>query len=190
MIRPINPLMPVGNYSYQFFICCPRDCVSRHNGGASGAPLKPLRVDSALRALSSLRGLRGAPEVPPLCRETQSLGQQMWGKDCGPQDLREKKTTKSRSYCLLCIVLADCIYNIPKIHGPKKLLFKSGQIYRKDAHCCSENDILVNEFFFVRLLVFGLWSFLYMVDFGIFDLMFTKDLRDFCEPDSDANQWG
>ena len=30
-----------------------------------------------VRALSSLRGLRGAPEVPPLCRETQSLGQQM-----------------------------------------------------------------------------------------------------------------
>ena len=26
--------------------------------------------DSAQRALSSLRGLRGAPEVPPLCRET------------------------------------------------------------------------------------------------------------------------
>ena len=33
-------------------------------------PLKPPRDDSALRALSSLRGLRGAPEVPPLCRET------------------------------------------------------------------------------------------------------------------------
>ena len=30
--------------------------VSRHNGGTSGAPLKPLRVDSALRALSTLRG--------------------------------------------------------------------------------------------------------------------------------------
>ena len=44
--------------------------VSRHNGGTSGAPLKPLRDDSALRALSSLRDLRGAPEVPPLCRET------------------------------------------------------------------------------------------------------------------------
>ena len=29
-----------------------------------------LRDDSALRALSSLRGLRGAPEVPPLFRET------------------------------------------------------------------------------------------------------------------------
>ena len=33
-------------------ICCPRDCVSRHNGGTSGAPLKPLRDDSALRAVS------------------------------------------------------------------------------------------------------------------------------------------
>ena len=44
--------------------------VSRHNGGTSGAPLKPLRDDSALRALSSLRGLRGALEAPPLCRET------------------------------------------------------------------------------------------------------------------------
>ena len=32
----------------RFNICCPRDCVSRHNGGTSGAPLKPLRVDSAL----------------------------------------------------------------------------------------------------------------------------------------------
>ena len=44
--------------------------VSRHNGGTSGAPLKTRRDDSALRVLSSLRGLRGAPEVPPLCRET------------------------------------------------------------------------------------------------------------------------
>ena len=33
--------------------------VSRHNGGTSGAPLKPLRADSVLRALSSLRGLGG-----------------------------------------------------------------------------------------------------------------------------------
>ena len=32
----VNPLMPVGNYSYQFFICCPRDCVSRHNQGWQG----------------------------------------------------------------------------------------------------------------------------------------------------------
>ena len=34
--------------------------VSRHNGGTSGDTLKPLRDDSALRPLSSLRGLRGA----------------------------------------------------------------------------------------------------------------------------------
>ena len=44
--------------------------VSLHNGGTSGGPLKPLRDDSAVRALSSLRGLMRAPEVPPLCRET------------------------------------------------------------------------------------------------------------------------
>ena len=25
----LNPLMPVGSYIYQFFICCPRDAVSR-----------------------------------------------------------------------------------------------------------------------------------------------------------------
>ena len=37
--------------------------VSWHNGGTSGAPLKPLRDDGVLRALSSQRGLRGAPEV-------------------------------------------------------------------------------------------------------------------------------
>ena len=61
-----NPFMP----TVAFNICCPRDCVSRHNGGTAGAPLKHFRDDSALRALSSLRGLRGAPEVPPLCRET------------------------------------------------------------------------------------------------------------------------
>ena len=33
---------------YIFNICCSRDCVSRHNGGTSGAPFTPLRVDSAL----------------------------------------------------------------------------------------------------------------------------------------------
>ena len=39
-------------------ICCPRDCVSRRNGGTAGAPLKPLRVDSALRAPVGINGLR------------------------------------------------------------------------------------------------------------------------------------
>ena len=62
----INPFIS----TVAFNICCPRDCVSRPNGGTAGAPLKPLRDDSALRTLSSLRGLRGTPEVPPLCRET------------------------------------------------------------------------------------------------------------------------
>ena len=52
---PINPFVP----TVAFNIRCPRDCVSRHNGGTAGAPLKPLRDDCALRALSSLRGLRG-----------------------------------------------------------------------------------------------------------------------------------
>ena len=75
----LNPFMPTGAFN----ICCPRDCVSRHNGGTSGAPLNPFRVDSALRALSSLGGLRGAPEVLPLCRETQSLGQQMLNAPVG-----------------------------------------------------------------------------------------------------------
>ena len=45
----LNPFMP----TVAFNICYPRDCVSRHNGGTSGAPLKPLRDDSALRALST-----------------------------------------------------------------------------------------------------------------------------------------
>ena len=52
-----------------FNICCPRDCVSRHNGGPTGAPLKPPRDDSALRTLSSLRGLRG-----PIFASQKSIG--------------------------------------------------------------------------------------------------------------------
>ena len=39
----INPFMP----TVAFNICCPRDCVSRHNWGTAGASLKPLRDDSA-----------------------------------------------------------------------------------------------------------------------------------------------
>ena len=46
--RGINPFMPTGAFN----ICCPRDCVSRHNGGASGVPLKPLRDDSALSSFA------------------------------------------------------------------------------------------------------------------------------------------
>ena len=61
-----NPLFPTVAFSQlSSNMCCARDCVSRHNGGTAVAPLKPLKDDSALRALSTLRGLRGAPEVPP-----------------------------------------------------------------------------------------------------------------------------
>ena len=50
----INPFMPtVPTFAVR------ETNVPRHNGGTWGAPLKPLRDDSALRALSSLRGLRG-----------------------------------------------------------------------------------------------------------------------------------
>ena len=83
-----------------FNICCPRDCVSRHNGGTTGAPFKPLRDDSALRALSSLKGLRGAPEVPPLCRETQSLGQQMLNATVGINRLMEAFNNLGEENCL------------------------------------------------------------------------------------------
>ena len=41
------------------------------------------RIHEIFRALSTLRGLRGAPEVPPLCRETKSLGQQMLNATVG-----------------------------------------------------------------------------------------------------------
>ena len=33
----LNPLMTSGSFN----ICCPRDCVSRHNGGTSVPPLNP-----------------------------------------------------------------------------------------------------------------------------------------------------
>ena len=51
MYYTVNPFMPtVPTFAVR------ETHVSRHNGGTSGAPLKPLRDDSALRALSSLRG--------------------------------------------------------------------------------------------------------------------------------------
>ena len=42
----------------------------------------------------------------------------------------------------------------------KKKVFRSGQIYRKHEDC-SKYDFIVPEFFFVRLLVFKIWSILY-----------------------------
>ena len=43
------------------------------------------------------------------------------------------------------------------VSNEKKKLLNSGQICRKDTDC-SENDILVHAFFFVRLLVYEVWS--------------------------------
>ena len=57
-----NPFIRTGKFNFDpylptvpTFVVRETD-VSRHNGGTSGAPLKPLRDDSALRGLSSLRG--------------------------------------------------------------------------------------------------------------------------------------
>ena len=57
----INPFV-----SHRSNMCCPRDCVPRHNGGTSGAPLQTLRDDSAFRALSSLRGFKGGTRSTPI----------------------------------------------------------------------------------------------------------------------------
>ena len=61
------------------------------------------------------------------------------------------------------------------VNDQNKSSFKSGQIYRKDAHC-SESDFLVHEYFFVRLLVFDILSILCMVDFEVCDLMYAKSI--------------
>ena len=52
----------------------------RHKGSNLTHFYPPLRFRNQVPTLVgtwSLRGLRGAPEAPPLCRKTQSLGQQM-----------------------------------------------------------------------------------------------------------------
>ena len=66
-------------------------------------PLRPLRVDSALRAVSSLRGLRGAPAVPSLCREMQSLGQQILELSCKNATVETNGLTR-KSFCHQAIV--------------------------------------------------------------------------------------
>ena len=55
--------------------------VSRHNEGTSGAPIKPLRDDSALRALSSLStvnvgtvGMNGLCAISGYARDVWVLG--------------------------------------------------------------------------------------------------------------------
>ena len=55
----LNPFVPTVAFSQPILPTIPTFAVretdvSRHNGGTSGAPLKPLRDDSALRALYRL----------------------------------------------------------------------------------------------------------------------------------------
>ena len=62
-----------------------------------------------LRALSTLRGLRGAPAVPPLCRETQSLGQQMLNAPFGINGLMNGQPVVEAPFNI--IVLLYWYYN-------------------------------------------------------------------------------
>ena len=50
------------------------------------------------------------------------------------------------------------------------------------AYLCEQQG--QTNFFFVRLLLFEIWSILMY----LCDLMYAKDIRDFCQTDSDANQ--
>ena len=61
------------------FAACARICIL---AAVSGTKEIMDKLGHVMRALSTLRGLRGAPEVPPLCQETQSLGQKMLELSC------------------------------------------------------------------------------------------------------------
>ena len=50
---------------------------------------RPVRSTFAVRETAAL-GIMGAPEVPPLCRETQSLGQQMLNAPVGINELNRE----------------------------------------------------------------------------------------------------
>ena len=112
----MNPFMPTGAFN----IYCPRDCISRHNGGTSCAPLKPLRDDSALRTLSSLRGLRGAPEVPPLCREA-SVSQTANVGTVGKNGLRRSWNQNKN---IVIMILAHAIKTMFTVFGVKDKDFR------------------------------------------------------------------
>ena len=84
----LNPFMPtVPKFAVR------ETYVSRHNGGTSGAPHKPLRVDSALRALSHYAERR------------QSLGQQMLELGC------ENATVGKHGLIAHASIFFPCRYN-------------------------------------------------------------------------------
>ena len=46
-LQMINPFVPTVAFSQlSSNMCCPRDCISRHNGGTRGAPIMPAHVGS------------------------------------------------------------------------------------------------------------------------------------------------
>ena len=67
------------------------------------------------------------------------------------------------------------VYNLPNIYRPKKNVVQKWRNLQKRKY--SENYFLGHEFFFYE--TFSFWD---MIDFDV-------RKRDFCEPDSDANQW-
>ena len=74
----INPFMP----TVAFNICCPRDCVYRHNGDTSDAPLNPSET-IVLSEHYRFWGVQGGhPRFPHYAERRQSLGQQMLELGC------------------------------------------------------------------------------------------------------------
>ena len=115
--------------------------VSRHNGGTSGAPLKPLRDDSALKALSSLRGLRGAPEVPPLCRETSVSRTANVGTVGKNGLMREFLNTNSVHFLatIFLVHLQEGIFGIGNNPGNNFYLCKNSTIVKMYKHFLQTN---------------------------------------------------
>ena len=74
-----------------FFLLYRKQCVGKHYMIPDWLThlCPPLRSTLAVRETASL-DIRGAPRVPPLCRETQSLGQQMLNAPVGINGLTSK----------------------------------------------------------------------------------------------------
>ena len=121
--KHINPFMP----TVAFNICCPRDCVSRHNGGTAGAPLTPLRDDSALRAQSTLRGLRRVERRSLSDRKFERNGGHKWVKVDPQLGLPLRREADS----LLCnIPKSGCARN--RIIPPTKLKYIAKKFVSKN----------------------------------------------------------
>ena len=64
------------------------------------------------------------------------------------------------------VVMADCIYNLPKTYQPKKRCLKVFKI-TGEMRIALKKIFLVREFVFVWLLIFDIWSILYIVDYDV-----------------------